>query len=154
MKPCYTIGELARRADVPTSTVRYYERTGLVRPEGRTDGNYRYYGTGALQRLRFIRAAQGTGFTLDDVKTLLALRDGEAAPCQEVQVLIEERIAGIKDRLADLHQVERVLRSGLRLCRKTEKSGRCEVLEDLSRSSRSPRKPVNRSHRKKRESRA
>ena len=145
----YSIGELASEADVPTSTVRYYERAGLVGADGRTSGNYRYYGAEALKRLRFIRAAQGTGFTLDDVKTLLALGDGETAPCKEVRVLIEERIAGVKERLSDLHHVEGVLRSALRLCKKSEKSGRCEVLEDLGRSSRSRRKSSNRTRRKK-----
>jgi len=64
----YTIGALARAAEVPTTTVRYYERTGLLPPEGRSGGNYRSYSVRSLERLRFIRAAQANGFTLDDVK--------------------------------------------------------------------------------------
>lgn len=54
----FTIGQLAAQADVPTSTVRYYERRGLVRCEGRTRSNYRQYGEATLERLRFIRSAQ------------------------------------------------------------------------------------------------
>ena len=80
---------------------------------------------------------------------MVALRDSESAPCEEVRVLIEQRIAGVKERLSDLHHVEGVLRSALRLCKKSDKSGRCEVLEDLSRSSRSRRKSSNRTRRKK-----
>ncbi len=68
-KPC-TIGQLAAQADVPTSTVRYYERRGLLRCEGRTRANYRQYGEATLERLRFIRAAQAAGFTLVDIRSL------------------------------------------------------------------------------------
>ena len=57
----FTIGELARAAGVPTSTVRYYEREGIVRPAGRSGSNYRLYSQQEIERLRFIRAAQGTG---------------------------------------------------------------------------------------------
>ena len=57
----YTIGQLAKEGGVPTSTVRYYERIGLLHPNDRTGGNYRVYSDTALERLRFIRAAQATG---------------------------------------------------------------------------------------------
>ncbi len=77
-----TIGELAKAAGVPTSTVRYYERAGILRPSGRSAGNYRVYSKSELERLRFIRAAQATGFTLDDIKSLL-----RPAACSKVQGL-------------------------------------------------------------------
>ena len=77
MDSTYTIGQLARAAALPTSTVRYYERQGLLQPARRAENNYRVYRHDMLQRLRFIRAAQATGFTLDDVRTLLALCDGK-----------------------------------------------------------------------------
>jgi DNA-binding transcriptional MerR regulator len=128
----YTIGQLAKDAHVPTSTVRYYERVGLLQPEGRSSGNYRVYGSAALKRLRFIRAAQATGFTLDDVTALLSLRDGMTAPCKEVQTLIEDRLADMEQRLADLQHVQRVLKSSLKLCRRSERSGRCRMIDDLS----------------------
>jgi DNA-binding transcriptional MerR regulator len=57
METAYTISQLAHAASVPTSTVRYYERIGLLQPEARSAGNYRLYGPEALARLRFIRAA-------------------------------------------------------------------------------------------------
>ncbi len=128
----YTIGQLAKEANVPTSTVRYYERVGLLQPDGRSSGNYRVYGPAALKRLRFIRAAQATGFTLDDVTALLSFRDGTTAPCKEVQTLIEERIADTEQRLADLQHVQHVLTSSLKQCRRSERSGRCRVMDDLS----------------------
>ena len=127
-----TIGELARAAGVPTSTVRYYERVGLVRPSGRTAGNYRYYAEELLDRLRFIRAAQDTGFTLGDIRSLLEFRDGDTAPCREVQTLIENRLADVAERLGDLHHLLDVLQNSLGRCRGEEPTGRCAVMEELS----------------------
>jgi len=132
MVASYTIGQLAQAAAVPTSTVRYYERIGLLQPEGRSSGNYRVYSAAALKRLRFIRAAQATGFTLDDVTALLNLRDGTTAPCTEVQTLIEDRLADTEQRLTDLHQVQRVLKSSLTLCRRSDRRGRCRVIDKIS----------------------
>jgi len=82
-----TIGELAKAADVPISTVRYYERAEILKPSGRSAGNYRVYSEHELERLRFIRAAQATGFRLEDIKALL-----RSAACGKVQGLIEERL--------------------------------------------------------------
>ncbi|NNL67180.1 MAG: MerR family transcriptional regulator [Myxococcales bacterium] len=127
MQPGFTIGELARAAEVPTSTVRYYEREGLLKPSGRSAANYRLYAQEDLERLRFIRAAQATGFTLGDVKALL-----RPAPCGRVQGLIEDRLAEVSERMAELRRVKRVLERSLDACREHAPTGRCKVVEDLS----------------------
>jgi DNA-binding transcriptional MerR regulator len=132
METTYTIGQLARAVGVPTSTVRYYERIGLLSPGGRTAGNYRLYGEEALARLRFIRAAQGTGFTLEHIIALLQLRDSTPSVCQDVQVLIEERLSDLEQRMADLRHVQRVLKATLTKCRETQWSGHCHILETLT----------------------
>lgn len=128
----YTISELAKAVSVPTTTLRYYERVGLLTPEGRTGGNYRLYSDASLQRLRFIRAAQATGFTLGDVRILLGSQEGHTASCGEVQRLIEERLSGIEQQLKDLRTVQRVLKAALRKCRDTERDGCCHVIESLT----------------------
>jgi DNA-binding transcriptional MerR regulator len=127
----YTISQLARAAGVPTTTVRYYERVGLVRPEDRSAGNYRLYSEESLRKLKFIRAAQSIGFTLDDVKALLATPDSSAASCRAVQPLIEQRLSEVAWRLITLRHVQRVLRSALKKCRQTEQIGCCHVIETL-----------------------
>jgi len=121
------IGELAKAADVPTSTVRYYERAGILRPSGRSAGNYRVYSEIELERLRFIRAAKASGFTLEDIKTLL-----RPAACSKVQNLIEERLAQVAERMSEFRRVQRVLKRALVECREHEESGRCKVVETLS----------------------
>jgi DNA-binding transcriptional MerR regulator len=138
METAYTISQLARAASVPTSTVRYYERIGLLQPEARSAGNYRLYGPEALAQLRFIRAAQGTGFTLEQITTLLQLRDSMPSVCQDVQVLIEERLSDLEQRMADLRHVQRVLKATLTKCRETQWSGPCHIIETLNTPAASP----------------
>ena len=122
-----TIGELATSADVPVSTVRYYERAELLEASGRSASNYRLYSEEDAQRLRFIRAAQATGFSLDDVKQLL-----RPAPCRRVQRLIEHRLEQVGARMRELRHVQRVLKQSLGECLAHERSGRCRVVDDLS----------------------
>ncbi len=125
-----TISQLAKAAETPTSTLRYYERIGLLVAENRSQGNYRLYGDSSLSRLRFIRAAQAIGFTLDDVRALLG--EGSSVPCcGDVQQLIEDRLAGIEQRLKDLRQVRRVLKDSLTKCQTSNPRRACQVLETL-----------------------
>lgn len=131
MHPGVRIGELAKAVDVPTSTVRFYEREGLLSPSARSASNYRLYTEADLERLRFIRAAQATGFTLRDVKALL-----RPAACGRVQSLIEHRLDEVARRMAELRHVKRVLERSLRTCQEHAPSGRCKVVEDLSSAAR------------------
>ena len=122
-----TIGALARAAGVATSTVRYYERVGILRPRTRSAGDYRLYSREDLERLRFIRAAQATGFTLDDITQLL-----RPASCDRVQRLIRDRLATVEARMKELQHVRRVLERSIRKCRQHEASGHCAVVGELS----------------------
>ena len=126
-----TIGKLAKAASVPASTVRYYERTGLLRRPPRSAASYRLYGEEDVYRVRFIRAAQATGFTLHDVAELL-----QPSPCRKVQRRIEERLAAVSDRMKELRHVQRVLKAALTTCQEHEPTGRCGVLDTLSASAR------------------
>jgi MerR family Zn(II)-responsive transcriptional regulator of zntA len=127
-----TISQLAKSAGVPTSTIRYYERAGLLRPTSRSrGGNYRLYDDDAFDRLRFIRAAQATGLTLGDVATLLEHHHGSPASCREVRDLIERRLDDVKQRMKDLQLVKRVLTSALDTCQTTEPTDPCKVLDQL-----------------------
>ena len=112
----YTIGQLARAAGVPTSNVRFYERTRLLCPDGRSGGNYLQYGQDALERLRFIRTAQATGFSLEDVRDLLKLTDSDELPCADIVELTKKRLREIQERIKELHRVERVLTESLTNC--------------------------------------
>jgi DNA-binding transcriptional MerR regulator len=126
-----TISELAKTLEIASSTIRYYERIGLLPAEERSPGNYRLYGPSSLRRLRFIRAAQSIGFTLDDVKTLLSGQNGASPSCRRVQQLIEKRLGEIETQLQSLGQVRKVLKSSLRKCRQTQQANCCHVITAL-----------------------
>lgn len=131
----YTISQLAKAADVATTTLRYYERVGLIVPEDRSRGNYRLYTDESLRRLRFVRTAQATGFTLDDIKTLLGIESDAPAGCNEVQTLIETRLAEVQQKLRDLRQVQRVLATSLTKCREMRNPASCPVIDTLNETS-------------------
>jgi MerR family mercuric resistance operon transcriptional regulator len=124
-----TIGEVAQAAGVATTTLRYYEREGLLSPTDRSRAGYRLYDEGAVGRLEFIRAAQAVGFTLDDIRALLEL-SGDS-PCKRVQALIERRLGEVDGKLADLRRVRSALADALERCRKSKKG--CAVVADLKR---------------------
>ncbi len=132
MQGTYTIGRLAKTADVPISTLRYYEQRGLLRPEQRSGSNYRLYGQESLKRLRFIRIAQRHGFTLEDIALLLDIRDGSSTDCcGQVEDLVGKRLEHVVEQLHELQRVQRVLKGTLDWCKNPEEEGRCRVLDDL-----------------------
>ena len=132
MQDGMTIGELARSVGIADSTIRFYERLGLLRPAGRTSGNYRYYGSEASDRLNFIRASQAAGFELMDIKSMLAFQDGHVTPCAEVRGLVSTRLTSVRDQLRKLRNVERVLLAFHRACEGRSRVASCPVLETLS----------------------
>jgi len=98
------ISELARAAGVGISTVRFYERRGLVVPTARTHGGYRHYDREALKRLKFIRRAARLGFTLTEVEQILT-----ASTTPDVGDVITGKVAEIEERMRDLDRVRLAL---------------------------------------------
>ena len=131
----YTIGALARAANVPVSTVRFYERRGILRPDGRSGANYRRYSDESLQKLRLIRCAQSIGLSLKDARELLKLIDSENCPCDDVEQVVRRRLADIRERLKELRRWERALEKSLRICCSGKETGVCETIIRLNRGS-------------------
>jgi DNA-binding transcriptional MerR regulator len=90
------IGELATRASVNVQTIRYYERRGLLDEPNRTEAGYRIYPPETAQVVRFIKGAQGLGFSLEEVERLLRLRDERVSSCDEVKNLALMKIEAIR----------------------------------------------------------
>jgi MerR family mercuric resistance operon transcriptional regulator len=107
-----TIGRLAKAAGVGVETVRYYQRRGLLETPARDgagpDRGVRRYGPSDLRRLRFIRAAQAAGFTLEQIGELLALDSGTDRA--RARTLAEERIRALDARIAELETARTALR--------------------------------------------
>lgn len=121
-----TIGGLAKATGVPESTIRHYEREGLLRPAGRSSGNYRLYRRDAAERLTFIGAAQAAGFELEDIKAILALETGRIA-CGRANRLVGDRLVALRNQMLKLRQLERVLEKVQRACASQPDDAPCVV---------------------------
>ena len=89
---CLKIGALAKQTGLAVGTLRYYSDLGLLQPVQRGDNGYRYYGQDASKQVEFIKKAQAIGFTLEEIKTILDVRDRGEKPCSLVQDLLNNKI--------------------------------------------------------------
>src|SRR5260370_41427049 len=104
-----TIDQLAEQADVNRETVRYYERRRLLQRPSRTLAGYRVFSGAALRRLRFIRHAKMLGFSLEEIKELLALRVHSIDTCDRVRQRSLVKIAAIERKIGTLQEMRRAL---------------------------------------------
>ena len=110
------IGQLSRRTGVPIDTVRYYEKQRLLPPPTRSASGYRHYEADDVPRLNFIRRAKVLGFTLDEIRDLLALssaRDGDMAA---IRAAAADKLADVERRLAELTRMRDGLRTLVEAC--------------------------------------
>jgi len=104
--PAMRIGEIAAAAGVPSQTIRYYERRGLLPPPERGPNSYRDYDASALTRLDFIRRGQAARLTLVEIASVLTLRDEGSAPCSHVQALLATKLSEVQARQSELASLE------------------------------------------------
>jgi len=123
---------LSRRTGCNIETIRYYERISLLPAPARSAGHYRVYDTADVRRLAFIRRARELGFTLDQVRALLALsaNHGQGA-CAEVRDLAARHLAEVRAKITDLRAMERLLADAVRRCTAGELPG-CPIIDALS----------------------
>lgn len=108
-KPFLKVGELAERAGVGVQTLHYYERLGLSPKPGRSAANYRLYPPDALRRVQFIKKAQALGFTLEEIKEILDVREQGRAPCHCVADMGKKHLQELDARIAALQAFRRSL---------------------------------------------
>ena len=124
------IGRLAEMAGVHLETIRYYQRLGLMPTPDRDYGSVRRYGRDAVSRLRFIKRAQGLGFSLEEVKLLLELSAGEH--CAETRGFAEQKKRLVEKKIADLRGIRSALAKLIRACRSGRAGRGCPIIESLS----------------------
>lgn len=125
-----TIGKLAQQCHVNIETIRYYQRIGLMRiPE--TTQHYRYYNDKDTETLRFIQKAKDAGLQLSEIRELLQL---ELDDREQVRLVIEQRLAKIDQRIAELQALKVRLSSWIDECKSTQENS-CPILKQLKNAS-------------------
>ncbi|MEJ2347199.1 MAG: heavy metal-responsive transcriptional regulator [Gammaproteobacteria bacterium] len=132
MKPL-TIGQVAQRAGISVEAIRYYEKQELLAKPVRNASGYRQYSLEAVRRLRFIQRAKDLGFTLREVRELLALRAEPGVSCADVRQQATDKITGIDQKLRRLTQMRDALQTLADECDTKTPLSECPILEALER---------------------
>lgn len=124
-----TIGALAAEAGVNVETIRFYQRKNLLSEPERPYGGIRRYGSSEVSRVRFIKAAQRIGFSLDEIAQLLQLEDG--THCSQARSIAEHKLADVRHRLEDLRRMEAALADLVRRCAAGRGKVTCPLIASL-----------------------
>jgi len=136
----FTIGTLARQADVAIDTVRYYERQGLLPAPPRRASGYRDYDAAAVERVRFIRRAKDLGFSLEEIGDLLALQDDRQHGVEGIKQRASKRLHELDRRIAQLTEMRDALAVLVAECPGSGEPAGCPILGDI-RGDATPGKP-------------
>jgi DNA-binding transcriptional MerR regulator len=130
------IGDLSERTGVTPPTIRYYESIGLLKPAARSQSGYRRYSEQDVEELRFIRKAQGLGFSLEEIGGILELSRQGRRPCGHVLTLAHQHLAAVDERIRRLNAFRRKLAADLTYWEKqtpaTACNGLCKWITDAS----------------------
>ena len=96
------IGDIAKQTDVSVGTLRYYETLNLLHPVERKDNGYRYYSLETIQQVQFVKKAQSLGFSLEDIRQILDVRDRGELPCPFVQDLLDHKIGQLEAQIEQM----------------------------------------------------
>ena len=128
-----TIGNVARRAGVRNSALRYYEARGLLRPAARLPNGYRIYDEDAVGLLNFVRRAQSLGITLKEIRRLLELSRKGQRPCAEVKELARQHLSDLDLKIRELKLLRKQLELLLRhTSRQSRRNAICPLIERVN----------------------
>lgn len=129
--PPLSIGRLARASGVGVETIRFYEREGLLAAPPRTPAGYRQYDPDTVERLDFIRRAKRLGFSLEEIRQLLALAEAHGDRAR-VKALAEHKLAEIERRIEELRRMRTALAELTRQCSGHGAVEGCPIIEALA----------------------
>ncbi|QSP95428.1 MerR family DNA-binding protein [Marinobacter salinisoli] len=108
------VREIANAAEVSADTVRFYTREGLLNPQRNPDNNYQLFDAEDLRRLRFARKARQLGFSLPEIRDIMAQADDHHSPCPMVRNVFEQRLTEVERQIDELQQLRDRMRTALR----------------------------------------
>lgn len=134
------IGTLARRTGTNAPTIRYYEEIGLLRSADRQAGGQRVYSEDDIKQLTFIRRCREFGFSIEQVRSLVALMQDPSLSCMQARDLAHGHLVAVRSKLADLKALEHSIAAFVASCDASCAGGPgpdCVILDDLSKGPRS-----------------
>lgn len=127
----YKIGEVAQKAGVNKETVRYYEKRELITKPDRRRSGYRIFTRRQIDEISFIKRAQQLGFTLSEIKEMMALRVNSDISSNEVRSKAEEKFQDVVEKIEDLKRIKKVLSNLIDTCKTNDQSDSCIILNAL-----------------------
>ena len=137
-----SIGAVARRTGLAVSAIRYYEEVGLVPSGSRSEGGHRVYPDAVVSVLSLIRHCRDLGFSIEDTRALLSLADNADGDCQGARDVAASHLTAVRNKMAELRQLERSLARFVRDCDQECLGGpaaQCCIFEDLRKGQSSPK---------------
>lgn len=125
------IGDAARVSGVTAKMIRHYESIGLVKEPRRTEAGYRLYSEPDVRVLQFIHRGRALGFSLDQIRDLLALWEDKHRASADVRALAQSHIAELNRKIAEMEAMRRTLESLATSCHGDARSD-CPILDDLA----------------------
>lgn len=116
------IGEVSKLSGIGIEALRFYEKSGLLNRPARTGSGYRLYHRDVLERLAFIKRAQMLGFSLDEVKQIIAESTAGQSPCRDVREIVRQRLLELDERMAQMRRYRKELATALEEWDKIEES--------------------------------
>ena len=132
MTTLVTIGQAAKQTGLSAKMIRHYEEAGLLKKANRTDAGYRLYNSQQLQQLSFIKQARTLGFSIAQISSLLDLWRNPQRSSKEVKQLAEQHLDEIKQKVAELQQMQKVLQQLADSCCGDDQP-QCAILDGLQR---------------------
>lgn len=125
------IGAVAKAAELPVKTVRYYADIGLVSPSGRSEAGYREYTLTELSKLIFARRARAFGFNIEQTRELLSLYGNNNRSSADVKEIAQNRVAEIEEKMRELRALRDELSHLVQTCRGDDRP-ECPIISGLA----------------------
>ena len=125
----YLISDIAKKTDLSTDTIRFYEKRGLIQPNFRASNQYRYYGDEALKRLIFIKRCRALGMSLKEIEYLIQLEQNPEQDCCEVNQMIDQHLIDISNKIKELQLFKQQLMALRESCNTPTTINHCQILK-------------------------
>ncbi len=126
----YTIGQVAKTIGTSVQLIRHYENIGMINSPERGENNRRYYDDGCIQQLLFIRRGRDLGFSLDDIRLLLSLKN-ERGHNAKVHQIAQDHLDKVTQKIQELTKMKIQLHSIIQQCEKTPRTESCPIIHLL-----------------------